>query len=332
MNKWPMTKWLPMATGALVLGASATAFAQSGRLVVYTSQPSEQMASVIEEFNQEYPDIQVELFRSGTTEVVNKLQAEFAAGDPQPDVLLVADDIVMTQLKNDDRLMPYEDAPVKGYDPSWYDPDMTFFGTKLITTGIMYNTELADGAPASWMDLTEPVAEGQVIMPSPLYSGAAAIHVGTLTASDRFGWDYYEALADNGAIAGRGNGSVLEAVARGEKAYGVIIDYMAFNAKNEGSPVDFVFPEEGVTAITQPVGILATANNPDAAKAFVDWQLSRAAQEHAVEQGYIPAMDGIEPPEDYPDLSTLEVIQVEPEALLENDEEMKRSFADLFGG
>lgn len=327
-----MKTLLPIAAGALLLGASATAFAQSGRLVVYTSQPSEQMASVIEEFNKDHPEVDVELFRSGTTEVINKLQAEFAAGDPQPDVLLVADDIVMTQLKNDGHLMAYEDAPVQDYDPSWYDPGMTYFGTKLITTGIVYNTELAGETPTSWMALVEPEAEGQVIMPSPLYSGAAAIHVGTLTSNDRFGWDYYEQLADNGAIAARGNGSVIEAVARGERAYGVLIDYMAFNAKHEGSPVDFVFPEEGVTAITQPVGILATARNPEAAKAFVDWQLSRAAQEHAVTQGYIPAMKGVAPPADYPDLSGLEIIQAEPALLLEQDEEIKRTFADLFGG
>ena len=68
-----------------------------------------------------------------------------------------------------------------------------------------------------------------------------------------FGWGYFETLAKSGAIAGKGNGAVIEAVARGEKAYGIIIEYMAFNAKAKGSPVDFVFPQEGVSAITQPV-------------------------------------------------------------------------------
>ena len=62
-----------------------------------------------------------------------------------------------------------------------------------------------------------------------------------------FGWGYFETLAKNGAIAGKGNGAVIEAVARGEKAYGIIIEYMAFNAKAKGSPVDFVFPQEGVS-------------------------------------------------------------------------------------
>ena len=98
-------------------------------------------------------------------------------------------------------------------------------------------------------------------MPSPLYSGAAVIHVGTVLQQPEFGWDFYETLAENGAVAGQGNGTVIEAVARGEKAYGIIIDYMALNAAADGSPVDFVFPEEGVSAITQPVGILSSTDN-----------------------------------------------------------------------
>jgi iron(III) transport system substrate-binding protein len=325
-----MTRFAALTAGVAVFALAATAHAE--RLVVYTSQPSEQMEEVIRLFNEDHPDIEVELFRSGTTEVMNKLAAEFAAGDPQPDILLIADAIAMQELADADRLMPYPEAPVEGYDPSLYDPEMRYFGTKLITTGIVYNTNLVDRPPTSWHDLISEQAAGQVIMPSPLYSGAAVIHVGTMVANPEFGWEYYERLADQGAIAARGNGSVREAVAAGERAYGMLIDYMAFNAKQEGSPVDFVFPDEGVTAITQPVAILATARNVEAAKAFVDFQLSRKAQEHSVEQSYIPAMDGVEPPPDYPDLSALKIMEADPDLLLRTMEETKREFADLFGG
>ena len=103
-----------------------------------------------------------------------------------------------------------------------------------------------------------------------------------------FGWRYFEKLAKGGAIAAKGNGAVIEAVARGEKAYGVIIEYMAFNAQWKGSPVDFVFPQEGVSAITQPVAILKTARNVEAARAFVDWQLSEEAQHQSVSPGLFP--------------------------------------------
>ena len=228
------------------------------------------------------------MFRSGTTEVMSKLQAELSAGTSPADVLLIADAVAMTQLKDAGELMAYPNAPVEGIPTALIDPDMTFFGTKLITTGIVYNTDLVTDPPAEWTDLTDPDIAAQLIMPSPLYSGAAVIHVGTMVQQPEFGWGYYETLAGEGAVAGQGNGSVLEAVARGEKAYGIIIEYMAMNAAAEGSPVAFVFPSEGVSAITQPVAIMASTDAPDAAKAFVDFQLSRTAQEQSAAQGYFP--------------------------------------------
>jgi len=331
MTKTRITGALGALIAAATFGAGEAA-AQSGELMIYTSTPTEAMNDLIERFNGVYPDVEVSFFRSGTTEVMNKLAAEFAAGDPQPDVLLVANSLVMTDLKQDDRLMAYPEAPVEGFDPAVYDEDMTYFGTKLITTGITYNTDMVDTAPTSWTDLTGGDAEGQVIMPSPLYSGAAAYHVGTVTEQDGFGWDYYDALLDNGAVAGRGNGSVLDAVARGEKAYGIIVDFMPLNAKRDGSPVDFVFPAEGVTAITEPVAILSTAQNVEAAKAFVDFQLSDEGQAFAAEQGYIPAKQGVAPPAHFPATGDISIMAADPATIIEQDEANKEAFAERFGG
>lgn len=322
-----------ITAGALALGASGTASAQSGPLTVYTSQPSEQMAEVIAAFNEVYPDIEVELFRSGTTEVMSRFNAEAAAGEPQADVLLIADAVAMQAVADAGYLVAYPEAPVEGYDPAVYDvEDMEYFGTKLITTGIIYNTDQAEAVPQSWEDLTDPDIASRLIMPSPLYSGAAAIHVATMVEQPEFGWDYYETLAENGAVAGRGNGSVVEAVARGEMAYGIIIDYMAFNARNEGSPVDFVFPAEGVTAITQPVGIVQGTDNLEAAKAFLDFQLSREAQAQSVAQGYLPLLEGIEAPDYFPSVSELDILSADPATLAAKDQAMKERFAELFGG
>src|SRR5262249_10335313 len=93
-----------LAAGVLVsvtIGVvSQVPAAPSGRLMVYTSQPSDQMAKVVEAFRKAHPDIRIELFRSGTTEVMNKLQAELAAGRPQADVVLIADALAITQPNN----------------------------------------------------------------------------------------------------------------------------------------------------------------------------------------------------------------------------------------
>lgn len=324
---------LALASAIVVAALPAAALAQAGgTITVYTSQPTEQMAAVVEAFNAEHPEITVEVYRAGTTELMSKMQAELAAGQLQADVLLIADAVAMTMVKDQDLLYAYTDAPVAPLPPSVVDPDMTFFGTKLITTGIIYNTNLVTNPPKSWADLTAPEVASGLIMPSPLYSGAAVIHVGTMVQQPEFGWEYYETLADNGAIAGQGNGTVVQAVTQGEKPYGIIIEYMALNAKKAGSPVEFVFPEEGVSSITQPIAILKGSDNIEAAKVFVDWQLSEAAQEQSVEQGYFPIFEGVSPPEGYPAVSSLTILEADPAEMLAEDENNKKAFADLFGG
>ncbi|MFD1910692.1 ABC transporter substrate-binding protein [Halodurantibacterium flavum] len=323
---------LSAALAALVAGSLATgALAQSGPLVIYTSTPSDQMDQLVARFNESYPDIEIEYFRSGTTEVMNRLEAEFAAGNPMADVLLIADTVVMEGLKAEGRLLAFPEADTTDTDPTLHDSEGHYFSTKLITTGFAYNTDNVSEPASSWSDLLDPAIAGRLTMASPLYSGAAMIHVGTVANTEGFGWDYFETLAEHGAIAGRGNGGVLSAVANGEADYGIIIDYMPLNAAAEGSPIAFVFPDEGVTAVTEPVAILSSATNVEAAQAFVNWQLSEEGQRFHVEQGYLPLRDGIDRPETFPDVE-IEIIQADPALLLEQSEEIKQRFADLFGG
>ncbi|MGQ0663225.1 MAG: ABC transporter substrate-binding protein [Pseudomonadota bacterium] len=319
--------WLALAFGstAPVAGNAAE------MLVLYTSQPDKDAAQTVGAFNRNQPGVTVQIYRSGTTEVMNKLAAEFAGGDPKPDVLLIADSISLEMLKRDGRLLAHPSADVSAFAPEAYDKDKTYFGTKLITTGIVYNTA-ARTKPTSWRDLVDPALKGQVIMPSPLYSGAAAITLGVFARAPNLGWSYIEALKANQALAVRGNGAVLQAVASGEKSYGILVEFMALNAKAKGSPVEFVFPREGVTAVTEPVAILRTARNPQAARAFVDFLLSEDGQKLAATQGYFPAHKRVPPPAGFPKVDEIRLMPIDAAGILATTESEKRRFADLFGG
>ncbi|MEF2550793.1 ABC transporter substrate-binding protein [Aurantimonas sp. A2-1-M11] len=321
---------LAAATLAATL-LSGTAFAQSGKLVLYTSQPNEDAQATVDAFEAKHPDVDVEWVRDGTTKVMAKLQAEFAAGNPQPDVLFIADSVTMEGLKRDDRLMPYADADTTGFAEGLFDTDKTYFSTKLITTGIVNNTR-SEMTPASWKDLVKPEAEGQTTMPSPLTSGAALVHLATLTQNPDLGWDYVAALAENGTTASGGNGGILKAVAGGEKAYGVIVDFLPIREAANGSPVNFVFPEEGVSAVTEPVAILKTAQNPEAAKAFIDFILSEDGQKLAASQGYLPAREGVAAPEGFPSRDEIKLMPFDAAKALADEEANKKRFAELFGG
>ena len=288
-------------------------------------------AQTVAAFKRAQPGVEVDVFRSGTTEVMGKLAAEFAAGAPKADVLLLADAASMEALKKDGRLLPYREARVDGLEAGTFDADRTYFGSKLITTGIAVNTA-AKTRPASWADLAKPEYKGQIAMPSPLYSGAAAIMLGTMTARSDLGWAYFERLKADEAVAVRGNGAVVTAVASGEKAYGVLVDFMAFNAKARGSPIDFIFPAEGLPAVTEPVAILKTSKNPDAARAFVSFILSKEGQELAAKQGFLPARKDVAPPPGFPAVDELNIIPVDLKRAASQDEAMKKKFAELFGG
>lgn len=189
----------------------------------------------MEEYNKSCPDVKVEIFRSGTEEVVSKVLAEKEAGSVLADVLLVSDAATFESLKAKDILKSYEPQELSAIDPSFYDADHTYTGTKIITTGIAVNTELISNAPEALADLTKAEYKDELIMPSPLYSGAAAYNLGVITRTEGLGWDFYQGLKDNGVKVDKGNGAVQKAVVAGENGLGLLVDYMAIRSKNDGA-------------------------------------------------------------------------------------------------
>ena len=215
---------LGLAASLLLVGA-----ARAGELTLYTSQPNRIAAETVAAFEKADPGVHVRVFRSGTTQVMNKLAAEFLAGSPQADVLLIADAMSMQSLKQQGRLLADKGQDVSALPPDTYDSGRTYFGTKLITTGIVYHKG-APFVPRSWNDLLRPAARGQVVLPSPLYSGAAMITAGAFTENPAIGPDYFKKLAANKAISVSGNGGVLNQVESGARDYGIVVDFMALNA------------------------------------------------------------------------------------------------------
>lgn len=326
-----MKKLLIAAT--MLAAAAGQSFAAdiSGKLVLYTSQPNKDAQATVDAFTAKFPEVDVEWVRDGTTKVMAKLRAEFEAGAPKPDLLLIADMVTMEGLKSEGRLMTHEAADVSAYDPAIMDEDKAYFSTKLITTGIVYNTN-APVKPTSYKDLLKADAKDKIAMPSPLTSGAATIHMAALTSNPDLGWAYYEALFDQGANPKGGNGGTYKAVAGGEKLYGFVVDFLPIRNKLEGAPVEFVFPTEGVSAVTEPVAILSTANNPAAAKAFVDFLLSEEGQKLASSQGYLPAHPAVPAPEGFPAREDIKLMDFNPADALEADQANKMKFSEIFGG
>ncbi|MCG8709842.1 ABC transporter substrate-binding protein [Brenneria sp. 4F2] len=315
---------------AMLLAMFSTSAIAKTTLMLYTSQPNEDAQMTVNAFEQTHPDIKVNWIRDGTTKLTARLQAELAAGGGTPDILLISDSVTMESLRQQNLLAPYQSPEAARYDPSLYDAQGYYYGTKLITTGIAYHRQ-APVKPTSWQDLLKPELKNMTTMPSPLYSGAALIHLATLVNNPQLGWDYYQKLKENGTMPQGGNGAVLSAVSSGSKAYGVLVDFMAIREKAKGAPIEFLFPKEGVSIVTEPVAMMKTAKNPAAAKAFIDFVLSEQGQRLVLKQGYLPARADLPVPDGFPPRDQIQLMPFDAGKALTEAEQNKQRFSQLFG-
>lgn len=322
---------LMLASGLLLAAASQAEDAPSGKLVIYTSQAPEIAQQTVDAFKAAYPNVQVEWTRNGTTQLMNVLQTEMMSGGAKPDVLLIADAINLGALKNQNQLYSYRDAPLSHVNPSFYDKDKTFFGTKIIATVIAYNTQHAQPID-SWNALAVEANKGQIAVPSPLYSGAALYKLHTDINTPTIGWNFYKKLAAIGVAPQGGNGPALKAVASGLDKYGIITDADVILAKKKGSPVDLVYPKEGVSYVTEPVAIMKSVHNLPAAKAFVNFMLSEQGQKLVVEQGNRPVDDRVSAPAGFTPINKIKLLTPDVAKAIKEDATVRDQFTALFGG
>ncbi|WFL69466.1 ABC transporter substrate-binding protein [Pantoea sp. X85] len=320
-----------LASGFVISAASFADEAPAGKLVVYTSQAPEIAQQTMDAFKAAYPNVQVEWTRNGTTQLMNVLRTEMMSGEAKPDVLLIADAINLGALKNENHLYSYSDAPLSHINPSFYDKDKTFFGTKIIATVIAYNTQHAQPID-SWNALAVEANKGQIAVPSPLYSGAALYKLHTDINTPSIGWSFYQKLAAIGIAPQGGNGPALKAVASGLDKYGIITDADVILAKKKGSPVDLVYPKEGVSYVTEPVAIMKTAHNLPAAKAFVNFMLSEPGQKLVVEQGNRPVDDRVSAPAGFTPINKIKLLSPDVAKAIKEDAAVRDRFSALFGG
>ena len=299
-------------------------------LTLYTSEPQEKIDAAVAAFTEQHPEITVEVFRAGTGDLNARIESERTGGDIQADLLMAADAGTFERYKEDDLLLeldPVEDAAV---NPDVVDPEGYYVGTRIIPTVIAYNTTMVDSPPASWQDLTDSQYAGKITMPNPDVSGAAAYNAAVWTLTDGLGDDWMAALAENEPVIADSNGPVAQAVAAGTQPVGVVVDYLVRELADAGSPIAVSYPSEGVPYVSQPIGVFADTEYPDAAQAFVDFVLSEEGQTLAVEQSYLPVRDDVGTPEGAPAMSEITILSPDLDEVAATQPEAVARFNELF--
>lgn len=315
---------------SLIVVPAVKSEAAGGQITLYTSVPQPIADKIQNDFQTKYPDITLDVFRAGTSAAVAKLMTEKEAGEIMADLVWVAEPSTYEDFKAQDLLLKFTPDEVDALPADMKDPEGFYYAGRLINMVVAYNTTLLSDPPKGWKDLLKPEVKGKIGFPTPLRSGAAEASVKTLV--DAFKWKFFDDFIANGGKQVKNNSTSRDMISRGELAVGALLDYMARGAKAKGSPIDYVWPEEGAIFIPSPVAIMKSSKNPEAAKVFVNYILSKEGQETLVKLGnFIPVRPDVAPPAGAPALDEINKLPTDWKAVQENRQDTKDKWADIFG-
>lgn len=270
---------------ALAVFATGTVQADSQRLVIVTSFPSDLTSVFTDAFEKSHPDIDVEILNKKTSAAIKFIQ-ETREGNSS-DLFWASAPDAFEVLKDDGLLMPYQ-ARVEGIPETIgafpiHDPDGYYTGFAASGYGIMYNErylaakELPE--PAEWSDLEKPVYFGHVGMSAPSRSGTTHLTVETVLQGEGWaeGWGVLKRMAGNFESVTERSFGVPDGVNSGNFGIGVVIDFFGLSSMGAGFPVNFVYPST-TALVPANIGIIQNAPNQEAAGQFIDFLLSESGQ------------------------------------------------------
>ncbi len=306
---------------------------KEGKVVWYTSLALPSAEKVAKLFEQAYPGIKVEVHRTGSQRILQRVMQELGANIRNADVIHTSDAGHFVLLKEKKLLMKYAPAGVDAFPAGFKDRDGFSYGLRATLNVIAYNTRIvsAGDAPKTWKDLLDPKWKGKLVTAHPGYSGVISTHV--LALANLYGWDYWKQLAQNRPMLVQSAVDPAGVVASGERPVAVNGgDYTFYQSKKKGNPIEIVYPKEGVSLVVSPSAIASFAPHPNAARLFTDFTFSRDVQQVLADsEGLYTGHPEVKYPADKPKLGELKLLQVDPDELERKSEEIKKRFVEFFG-
>ena len=282
---------IALAISGLVLSGAVFAAAES-RLVVYCSAQNTMCEQEVLAFEQKYK-IKTNSIRGSTGSIFARIEAEKA--NPQGDVWYGG------------TLDPHSQAGEMGLLEAYKSPNLQYIPDALkdpakvkgnyssaIYLGILgfgVNTErlqkLNLPVPKCWKDLTDPKYKNEIQAADPQSSGTAYTQIATFVQlwGEEEAFKFLKELNKNVSQYTKSGNTATRNTARGEAAIGIGFLHEHSIEKEKGAPVELIVPCEGTGYEIGGVSIIKGARNPENAKLFVDWALSKEAQELSWKKG-----------------------------------------------
>ena len=306
---------------------------KEGKVVYYSSMDLPVGEKLGKAFEAAYPGIQIQIERSGSERLFQRIAQEFSSDIHAADVINSSDAAHFIPWKRSGWLMPFVSEDIAKYFPEAYrDPDGTFAVSRIWLSSIAINTNLVkpEDAPKSFADLLDPKWAGKMVKGHPAYSGT--IMTATFQLVRELGWEYYEKLAKQRVMQVQSSTDPPKKLSLGERAvmadgneYGVVL------LKEAGQPVEPIYPAEGTPTISGPTGIFASAPHPNAAKLFQAWLHTRETQQFFMDfTAQYSAHPQVTSKPGRRKLSDIKLMKEDAAGVEAQSEEIKTRYAKLF--
>ena len=257
----------------------------SQSLTLYTCLSDESIQPVIEAFGETDGGGSVDLFRAPTGELNARVTADARSGGLRADVIWGCDPLTV-QAYVDQDLVGGWTPPDADAIPAEFRTD-DYVGAHLLYMVAVHRTDVP--APEAWSDLAGGDYDALAV-PAPSVAASALGALGWFAEEPDYGVDFYRQLAENGAVQVSTPDDVTAGVAQGIYDAGMTTANSAYAAKDDGSPVDVVWPEPGAVAIYGPVALATHSADSAVAQAFVSFVVSEEGQAVLGESGSYPTL------------------------------------------
>ncbi len=267
--------------------APAASGKPSGKLTLYSALNESTNNSFVEAFKKATPGVDVEILPlAAAGELQTRIQTEKSA--PKADIFIGGSSEFHDPLGKQGLLEPYKSPNAASVDAQYKDADGNWTGWYIGIFGLAVNKDRwakemgGKALPASWDDLLGEDLKGKLDMPDPVKTGGGYIFLATqvfrFNKDEAKAMDYMKKLHNNIAQYVGTSPQGIELVGQGQFLMGPNWGHDILTASQKGQPLEFKAPADTANEIGA-VSIVKGGPNTTAAKAFVDWVLTKEAGE-----------------------------------------------------
>jgi iron(III) transport system substrate-binding protein len=275
----------------------------------------------------------VRVERTGAERVFSRISQEYGSRIHAVDLVNSSDAAHLIVWKRQGILAPYVPEDVARHYPAEHkDSDGQFASFRIFLCPIAYNTNLVkqEEAPKSYADLLDPKWVGKIVKAHPSYSGT--ILTATFQMSRDIGWSYFEKLAQQRIMQVQSASDPPKKLALGERAVMADgVEYVLFQLKEKGDPIELVYPSEGTPLIIGPNAIFKNAPNPNAARLLQSYMFSAECQQLCIDHGGLRSAHALtKEKQGRTPLSQIKLMKDDAEAVEKESENIKKRYTQIF--